>query len=153
MAMYEFFKMNVNVSVEFQSLQKFYYDYKDAIQNMKQVIEKDFLKSAKDYRDVYESVKKCVEEIDDQFAGNRYYEYCYQANYRKIVKSERTFKYISEYANINKIKNILLAYKLFYVGCSRAKKELTFFVSAKKVEEYKHEFIHKFRNMGFEISE
>ena len=152
-AMYEFFKMNVNVSVEFQSLQKFYYDYKDAIQNMKQVIEKDFLKSAKDYRDVYESVKKCVEEIDDQFAGNRYYEYCYQANYRKIVKSERTFKYISEYANINKIKNILLAYKLFYVGCSRAKKELTVFVSAKKVEEYKHEFIHKFRNMGFEISE
>ena len=151
--MYEFFKMNVNVSVEFQSLQKFYYDYKDAIQNMKQVIEKDFLKSAKDYRDVYESVKKCVEEIDDQFAGNRYYEYCYQANYRKIVKSERTFKYISEYANINKIKNILLAYKLFYVGCSRAKKELTVFVSAKKVEEYKHEFIHKFRNMGFEISE
>ena len=73
-------------------------------------------------KDVYGSVKKCVQEIDAQFAGNRYYEYCYQANYRKIVKSERTFKYISEYANINKIKKILLAYKLFYVGCSRAKK-------------------------------
>ena len=55
-------------------------------------------------KDVYGSVKKCVQEIDAQFAGNRYYEYCYQANYRKIVKSERTFKYISEYANINKIK-------------------------------------------------
>ena len=152
-SMYEFFKMNVNVSVEFQSLQKFYYEYKDAIQNMKQGIEKDFLKSADDYKDVYGSVKKCVEEIDAQFAGNRYYEYCYQANYRKIVKSERTFKYISEYANINKIKNILLAYKLFYVGCSRAKKELTVFVSARKVESYQQQFIDTFSKMGFEVCE
>ena len=104
-------------------------------------------------KDVYGSVKKCVQEIDAQFAGNRYYEYCYQANYRKIVKSERTFKYISEYANINKIKKILLAYKLFYVGCSRAKKELTVFVSADKVKSYKQQFIDTFSKMGFEVCE
>lgn len=104
-------------------------------------------------KDVYGSVKKCVQEIDAQFAGNRYYEYCYQANYRKIVKSERTFKYISEYANINKIKKILLAYKLFYVGCSRAKKELTVFVSAEEVECYKQQFIATFSKMGFEVCE
>ena len=152
-AMYEFFRMKVYVSVEFQSLQKFYYEYNDAIQNMKQGIEKDFLKSADDYKDVYGSVKKCVQEIYAQFAGNRYYEYCYQANYRKIVKSERTFKYISEYANINKIKKILLAYKLFYVGCSRAKKELTVFVSADKVKSYKQQFIDTFSKMGFEVCE
>ncbi|NSC35867.1 hypothetical protein, partial [Roseburia intestinalis] len=96
-------------------------------------------------------VKKCVQEIDAQFAGNRYYEYCYQANYRKIVKSERTFKYISEYANINKIKKILLAYKLFYVGCSRVKKELTVFVSADKVKSYKQQFIDTFSKMEFQV--
>lgn len=104
-------------------------------------------------KDVYGSVKKCVQEIDAQFAGNRYYEYCYQANYRKIVKSERTFKYISEYANINKIKKILLAYKLFYVGCSRVKKELTVFVSADKVKSYKQQFIDTFSKMEFEVCE
>lgn len=104
-------------------------------------------------KDVYGSVKKCVQEIDAQFAGNRYYEYCYQANYRKIVKSERTFKYISEYANINKIKKILLAYKLFYVGCSRAKKGLTVFVSADKVKSYKQQFIDTFSKMEFEVCE
>ena len=43
--------------MEFQSLQKFYYEYKDAIENMKQGIEKDFLKSADDYKDVYGSIK------------------------------------------------------------------------------------------------
>ena len=89
----------------------------------------------------------------ERFAGNRYYEYCYQANYRKIVKSERTFKYISEYANINKIKKILLAYKLFYVGCSRVKKELTVFVSADKVKSYKQQFIDTFSKMEFEVCE
>lgn len=104
-------------------------------------------------KDVYGSAKKCVQEIDAQFAGNRYYEYCYQANYRKIVKSERTFKYISEYANINKIKKILLAYKLFYVGCSRVKKELTVFVSADKVKSYKQQFIDTFSKMEFEVCE
>ncbi len=151
--MYEFFKMNVKVSVEFQSLQKFYYEYKDAIENMKQGIEKDFLKSADDYKDVYGSIKKCVEEIDSKFGDNVYYKYCYQDYYQNGIKGSKTHKYVKNYANINKIKNILLAYKLFYVGCSRAKKELTVFVSARKVESYEQQFIDTFSKMGFEVCE
>ena len=55
--------------------------------------------------------------------------------------------------SFSKIKNILLAYKLFYVGCSRAKKELTVFVSARKVESYEQQFIDTFSKMGFEVCE
>ena len=70
------------------------------IQNMKQGIEKDFLKSADDYKDVYGSVKKCVEEIDSKFGDNVYYKYCYQDYYQNGIKGSKTHKYVKNYANI-----------------------------------------------------
>ena len=45
----------------------------------------------------------------------------------------------------------MLAYKLFYVGCSRVKKELTVFVSADKVKSYKQQFIDTFSKMEFQV--
>lgn len=47
----------------------------------------------------------------------------------------------------------LVVADLFYVGCSRAKKELTVFVSADKVKSYKQQFIDTFSKMGFEVCE
>lgn len=48
-------------------------------------------------------------------------------------------------------KGTLWAYKLFYVGCSRAKTELVVLVNSTKVESYKTQFISKMSAIGFEV--
>ncbi|WP_454844712.1 UvrD-helicase domain-containing protein [Priestia megaterium] len=52
---------------------------------------------------------------------------------------------------INRIEGVLLAYKLFYVGCSRAKKKLDVYVTTKNVQGFREEFISKMREIEFEI--
>ena len=52
---------------------------------------------------------------------------------------------------ITKIEGILTAYKLFYVGCSRARKNLIVVVDENKVKKFKDAFIEKVPDIGFSV--
>lgn len=52
---------------------------------------------------------------------------------------------------ITKIEGILTAYKLFYVGCSRARKNLIVVVDENKVKKFKDAFIEKVQDIGFSV--
>lgn len=54
--------------------------------------------------------------------------------------------------NIGKIEGILTAYKLFYVGCSRERKNLIVVVDKSKIAEFEKAFISKSEEIGFSIS-
>ena len=46
---------------------------------------------------------------------------------------------------------IVMAYKLFYVGCSRARKNLTVIVEDSKITEFREDFINKIKAIGFVV--
>ena len=52
---------------------------------------------------------------------------------------------------ISKIEGILIAYKLFYVGCSRARKNLVIVVDETKINKFENEFKAKLISIGFAI--
>ena len=52
---------------------------------------------------------------------------------------------------ISKIEGILTAYKLFYVGCSRARKNLVVVVDENKINKFKDNFIDKLTAIGFDV--
>lgn len=52
---------------------------------------------------------------------------------------------------ITKMEGILTAYKLFYVGCSRARKNLIVVVNADKIDGFKEAFINKMKKIGFSV--
>lgn len=52
---------------------------------------------------------------------------------------------------ISKVEGVLTAYKLFYVGCSRARKNLSIVVDESKISKYKDVFIKKIADIGFVI--
>lgn len=52
---------------------------------------------------------------------------------------------------ISKIEGILTAYKLFYVGCSRARKNLVIVVDETKINKFENEFKAKLISIGFAI--
>ena len=46
---------------------------------------------------------------------------------------------------------ILTAYKLFYVGCSRARKNLIIVVNTDKIDGFKEAFMNKMKKIGFSV--
>lgn len=52
---------------------------------------------------------------------------------------------------ITRIEGILTAYKLFYVGCSRARKNLIVVVDENKVKKFKEAFIERIQDIGFSV--
>ena len=52
---------------------------------------------------------------------------------------------------ITKIEGILTAYKLFYVGCSRARKNLIIVVDENRIAQFKDAFIGKVKKIGFSV--
>ena len=54
--------------------------------------------------------------------------------------------------NISKMEGILTAYKLFYVGCSRARKNLIVVVNSEKIKGFERAFINKMKDIGFFVS-
>lgn len=52
---------------------------------------------------------------------------------------------------INKIDGILIAYKLFYVGCSRAKEKLDVYVSYNDIRKFEEDFINKMESIEFDV--
>ena len=54
---------------------------------------------------------------------------------------------------ISDIEGILTAYKLFYVGCSRARKNLLVIVDKKKIADFQDAFSQKAKQVGFNIND
>ena len=52
---------------------------------------------------------------------------------------------------ITTLEGILTAYKLFYVGCSRARKNLIIVVDETKINKFENEFKEKLASIGLEI--
>ncbi len=52
--------------------------------------------------------------------------------------------------NNRMVRSTLTAYKLFYVGCSRAEEELVVLIDENKIE-YMKEFENYFKQIGFQI--
>jgi DNA helicase-2/ATP-dependent DNA helicase PcrA len=51
----------------------------------------------------------------------------------------------------NTVYGVLSAYKLFYVGCSRSKRNLTILVDKGKISSFEDEFVRKAKKVGFKI--
>lgn len=72
---------------------------------------------------------------------NYYEEYLKKPN---VGNAKKCFKDSTVYG-------IVMAYKLFYVGCSRARKNLTVIVEDSKITEFREDFINKIKAIGFVV--
>lgn len=107
-----------------------------------------------------------IHEIINAYIEDPYYKWIYgeriarkrgKANeineYLELLKNNvpkvSNIKQLLKYADTNRI---LTAYKLFYVGCSRAKNELILIIDKTKIENFKDAFIAKFEEIGFVIN-
>ena len=93
---------------------------------------------------------KYSNQILDTYQNNTLFSILCRSDFTSYL-AKQTVKNAKKIFNINQIEGILTAYKLFYVGCSRARKNLIIVVDEKKVSDFKDTFIKKLQKIGFKV--
>ncbi|PFI83515.1 hypothetical protein COI86_27790 [Bacillus thuringiensis] len=70
----------------------------------------------------------------------------------EIFEAKKTVTAFKEcIKSVNRLEGVLLAYKLFYVGCSRAKEKLSVYVRYNDIKKFEEEFKIIMEEIGFEV--
>ncbi|WP_172460137.1 UvrD-helicase domain-containing protein [Priestia endophytica] len=108
--------------------------------------------NASDYKQYKHQCSLCIINIKKALIVNKS---LYEEFFAKDIISFEEKLNISTFKKcitaVNRIEGVLLAYKLFYVGCSRAKKKLDVYVTQKNIQGFKKEFISKMKEIKFEV--
>lgn len=139
------------MSVSLNMLEKFHYKYSNYIHEfeLQKNIKINDLK-----RENYDQFKPHLIDLESQitreFASNQLFNILYDTSYSKyrgtpnVTNAKACFK-------ISQSLGVLNAYRLFYVGCSRARENLTIILDEQQVSSYKNELKDKLIELGFEV--
>lgn len=147
--MYKFFEVWSKVQFSLEDFEDFYFSYYDFIKNVENELGFNIKKINKERNNVEYIIRKC-NEIMKNFEHNFLFElickdlYTSYLNKPIITNAKKCFQN-------NTVYGVLSAYKLFYVGCSRARKNLTILVDKAKIIKFEKEFRQKAKNVGFKI--
>lgn len=89
------------------------------------------------------SIIECNQDLYNCIIGKNYVDFENRqnsSNYKKCLSA------------LNKLEGIIPAYKLFYVGCSRAKEKLDVYVLSEKISGFEKLFIEQMELTGFNIN-
>lgn len=78
-------------------------------------------------------VQKKIRDIIKQYAGNPYFKFLCKEKYEQFLSKPDVTK-AKECLKESTVYGVLSAYKLFYVGCSKAQKKLTILLDKSKIK-------------------
>lgn len=136
--MYDFFKVWTTVNFSLDEFEEFYFEYFDFINKV------DCLNVDKEY--LITKSNEIIKEFDSNKIFNILCKDIYDDYLKHPIK-----KNASKLFKDNTVRSVLSAYRLFYVGCSRSRKNLTILVDEDKITEYKEAFKEKLKNVGFSV--
>ncbi len=91
-----------------------------------------------------------VSNIMTMFQENNLFNKLCLLDYQKFI-SKPNVSNVKKCLNEPKVYGILSAYKLFYVGCSRARKDITVLLDSNKIKGNMDLQIQKFEQLGFKV--
>lgn len=144
--MYGFFYLLCNENINLTDFQNFYYDYI----KIRKSFNKLGITSAVAYNSQSENCENFAKDVFNKFNGNIYFDFCIKEKFDKYFSSPN-YTNFKECFTSSKVQGILWAYKLFYVGCSRARLDLIIIVDKNNISPFEQQFIEKMSSIGFEV--
>lgn len=149
--MYRFFELWSSIDFSLRELEQFYYDYKQWINEVVQTVGFTLSSINKELHDknimyLIEKSKELLHHFKDhvifnQLCSKPYHDYLAKQN---VTNAKACFRESIPYGTLS-------AYRLFYVGCSRARRNLTIFIDKAKISSYEDQFIEKLKRTGFAV--
>lgn len=150
-AMYRFFEMWGRIQISAKTLNQFYYDFAAEVGNIQQSIG---IRGSELKKGTYianeEMIKAKLHTVFDRFKDDPYFQFIYGADYESYFSKPGVTK-AKDCLKDNAVYGILSAYKLFYVGCSRARKNLTILLDCSKIQGNYELQKKRFEEMGFQV--
>ena len=150
-AMYRFFEMWGQIQISAKMLNRFYYDFAAEVSNIQRSIG---IKASDLKKDTYaaneEMIKEKIHTVFDRFKDDLYFQFIYGADYESYFSKPGVTK-AKDCLKDNTAYSILSAYKLFYVGCSRARRNLTILLDSSKIKGNLELQKKRFEEIGFQV--
>ena len=148
--MYDFFELWSNVSFSLTEFEEFYYSYLSDIKDIESQIgmKVSDLKKETHLSNIDIMKNACTLALENY--QNSIFEYICKDDFEAYL-SNSTLTNARKLFKKTTVEGVLTAYKLFYVGCSRARKNLLVVVDESKIRNYREKFIKKCQEIGFEV--
>ncbi len=149
--MYRFFELWSSVDFSLGELEQFYYEYLGLIKEVINSLEFKLSTITKDQHD--KNIKYLTDksrDILDHYKDHEIFNKLCSQPYQKYLLNQNAtnakacFKESVPYGTLS-------AYRLFYVGCSRARRNLTIFIDNDKITSFEGKFKEKLARTGFVV--
>ncbi len=144
--MYKFFEVWSKCKFSLQKFERFYFSYMkfiSEIENELGIRVKDLTRKTHNENEAnMKYLKFKSEEIMATFKSNDLFKYICKDLYEDYLKNPNVTN-IKKCFQENTVYGVLSAYRLFYVGCSRARKNLTVLLKKSEINDFKEELIKK----------
>jgi len=152
--MYNFFRVWSQVDFSLNEIKDFYYKYAKLVVdtvNKLGMPTKDLTADSHNKNEANKLIlKKASEKMLDSFKDNRIFELLCKDYYEEYLSKPNVGNAKNCFKD-STVYGVLIAYKLFYVGCSRARKNLTVIIDERKINDFKEAFIEKVKKIGFAV--
>lgn len=148
-----FFDLWSAVKVVLGDFDDFYYAFLKLVKSVENECDIKISEMKKD--DYYRNESFILEKISqfsDRYRDNNYYNVLLKDKYDAYFAKKNKGK-AQDCLNENAVYGVLSAYRLFYVGCSRARKNLAIVIDNADVASFKERLKSKFKSIGFETEE
>lgn len=149
--MSKFFEMWSNIDITLSEFDAFYYIYS---QMLNQIENKIGMKCSQLKADTYISVASIIDEELQAFTKknetNPYYIQLLKVKMDKYF-GKKNVTNVKECLKEGTVYGPLCAYRLFYVGCSRAKRNLVIMINKKDIEDFEDKLRNKLMITGFNV--
>lgn len=149
--MSKFFEMWSNIDITLSEFDAFYYIYS---QMLNQIENKIGMKCSQLKADTYISVASIIDEELQAFTKknetNPYYIQLLKVKMDKYF-GKKNVTNVKECLKEGTVYGPLCAYRLFYVGCSRAKRNLVIMINKKDIEGFENKLRNKLVITGFNV--
>lgn len=148
--MYDFFNLWSNREFSLTMFEDFYYSYMADVVSLEKQIG---IKISDLKKDTYEKNQALIQNACNaalEKYKNVVFEFICKTDFETYL-SKQNVSAAKNIFKISKVEGILTAYKLFYVGCSRARKNLAIVVTEDKIATFKDAFIRKATDVGFTV--
>ncbi len=149
--MYSFFGLWSSIDISLNAFEVFYYEYLKWInETTKQLGFKLSAINSQLHAQHEQYLKARILELIDNFKDNPIFNQLCKQSYDKYLSNPNVTN-AKDCFKESRAYGALCAYRLFYVGCSRARRNLTIFIDKTKISNYSEQLIDKLKSTGFVI--
>lgn len=156
--MYDFFKLwsSPSINLSIANIETFYYQYVAEVKSLeiKLCMKTSDLNAENHNKNEFNknTLITACENMIGKFSDNKIFDLVLKEDYEKYLSNPNVGNAKSTFKT-TKIYGVISAYRLFYVGCSRARKNLSIIVDDSKISSFRENFTNKVVSIGLNLKD